>query len=149
MVRLQRIGSNNGRFLICRWQHFKLGRCPRFHLFSIRCVNTEHAVNAEVLPVDRQPVLLGHAPWIRRADAYLDTAISIVPSCGGREVSSLPLCQGLLENKILAAYLSSLLELLKAVISMVCRRHGRFSSRRRVSLVPRTCRLACWNNRDS
>jgi hypothetical protein len=54
MTRLQRISPVNGRFLTRRWKHFKLRRLPRLHFFHVRCVNAEHDVNANILPVGRE-----------------------------------------------------------------------------------------------
>ena len=66
----------------CSWQHFKIGSRARFHFLSIGCVRAKHAVNTNILPVDRQPVLLRHARGLRGADVYLDAAVGIELEAG-------------------------------------------------------------------
>jgi len=60
----------------------KLRRLPRFHLFNIGCVNAEHAVDVNILPIDRQPVLLRHALGLRRTDDDLDATLGIEREAG-------------------------------------------------------------------
>ena len=62
-----------------RWKHFKLRRLPRLHFFHVRCVNAEHAADADIFPVDRQAVLLRHAFGVRSADVYFYATVGIEP----------------------------------------------------------------------
>ncbi len=68
--------------LVRRWQHFEPWCLPRFHLFRIRRVNAKHGVHANILSVDRQPVLIRHALGLLRADVDLDAALGVELEAG-------------------------------------------------------------------